>query len=94
MFALGEIDVNTQKIRSGSYQGGDVYAPTLPTTSASSVPMTAEDQRRRTGAGPVKQLPPSGEEEEGRDLMLVEKIKKYAPYAIAALALYYFISKK
>jgi hypothetical protein len=94
MFALGEIDDNTQKVRSGSYQGGGVYAPTPPTTSSSSAPMTAEDQRRRTGAGPVDSTPPPIVDEEGIPLTLTEKIKKYAPYAIAAVIVYYFITKK
>jgi hypothetical protein len=95
MTALGEIDINVQKTRSGSTQGGGVYAPpsTLPTTSAGVNPNA--DQKARTGAGPVTSSPPPEEkEEEGRDLMLIEQIKKYAPYAIAAVALYYFIIKK
>jgi hypothetical protein len=94
MFALGEIDINTQKNRSGSYQGGGVYAPTLPTTSASSAPMTAEDQKRRTAAGPGEPTPLPIVDEEGIPLTLTEKIKKYAPYAIAAVVVYYFITKK
>ena len=94
MFALGEIDPNTQKVRSGSYQGGGVYAPASTTTPASSEPMTAEDQRRRTGAGPGAPMPLPITEEEGVPLTLTETIKKYAPYAIAAAVLYYFITKK
>lgn len=94
MFALGEIDDNTQKVRSGSYQGGGVYAPTQTTAPANSAPTTAEDQRRRTGAGPVAPAPPPITEEEGVPLTFSETIKKYAPYAIAAAVLYYFITKK
>ena len=95
MTVLGEIDINVQKTRSGSTQGGGVYAPpsTLPATSAGSA--STVDQKARAGAGPVASSPPPEEkEEERRDLMLVGQIKKYAPYAIAAVVLYYFILKK
>jgi len=94
MFALGEIISDTQKVRSGSYQGGGVYAPAPATASDSSTPMTAEEQRRRTGAGPGAPTPLPITEEEGVPLSLAETIKKYAPYAIAAAVLYYFITKK
>jgi hypothetical protein len=75
---LGAID---QKIRSGATQ------------SAPNVPTSADDQKTRTGAGLMEPTTSEGEEEEAPDDMTA-KIKKYAPYAIAAVVLYYIISKK
>lgn len=69
-----------QKIRSGATQ------------SAPNVPTSADDQKIRTGAGPMEPTTSEGEEEAPDDM--TAKIKKYAPYAIAALVLYYFITKK
>ena len=76
---LGAID---QKIRSGATQS----APNVPTSAD-------DDQKKRTGAGPIEPTASEGEEEEAPDDMTA-KIKKYAPYAIAAVVLYYIISKK
>jgi len=69
-----------QKIRSGA-------GPVVP-----SAPTSADDQKIRSGAGPVDTTTSEGEEDAPDDM--AAKLKKYAPYAIAAVVLYYFMLKK
>lgn len=72
MTALGEIQDDYQKVRSGATRS-QVEAPSPGTPGVT--PGTA-NETERPGAN------------------YVDALKKYAPYAIAALALYYFMSKK
>ena len=75
MTALGEIQDDYQKVRSGATRS-QVEAPAPGTPGVTPGTPGTADETERPGAN------------------YVDALKKYAPYAIVALALYYFISKK
>ena len=75
MTAMGQIEGDYQKIRSGATKS-QVEAPAPGTPGVNSGTPGTADETERPGAN------------------YVDALKKYAPYAIVALALYYFISKK